>query len=79
MTYETKDKDAPFRQHTVPLTVGLDFDIHRITDVQDPNALSPLEQLHLAIPYGKFMEIETSMLGLHTCESFSANEVALNQ
>ena len=39
VTYETKDKDGPFRQHTVPLTIGLDFDIHRITDVQDPNAL----------------------------------------
>jgi len=38
-----------------------------------------LEQPHLAISYGKFMEIETNMLGLHACKRFSAKEMALNQ
>jgi len=77
VTYETNDNDGSFRQHTVPLTVGLDFDIHRCA--RSKCLAEKLKQLHLAILHGKFMKTETSMFRLHACRRLSVKEVALNQ
>ena len=74
VSYETKNKDVSFWQHTeAPLTVGLALDIH----TRSKCLVEKFVQLHLTISYRKVMEIESSMANAVLQQMHSNGEVSL--